>query len=314
MKKYDIRNPATGGKLLSPVAFNLMFQTSIGSSSNNPAYLRCETAQGQFSNFQKLLDFNDKAMPPHTHTHTFACASIGKSFRNEIAPKLGLLRVREFLMAETEHFVDPEGGKKHHRFAEVRHVKLDLLTRDVQLAGKSHVHSTPIGRAVETGIVDNETLGYFIARIQLFLEKIGIDKTKLRFRQHMQNEMAHYATDCWDAELLTSYGWIECVGCADRSAKFKKDGKTVEDAIKALTEDMREELSTDLKNEGKITIDVNGVGNGKVELDKNLINIEKRTRIEHRREYIPNAIEPSFALNVFFMRKPPTTYTSALVC
>ena len=30
--------------------------------------------------------------------------------------------------------------------------------------------------------------------------------------------MAHYAADCWDAELFTSFGWIECVGCADRSA------------------------------------------------------------------------------------------------
>ena len=33
----------------------------------------------------------------------------------------------------------------------------------------------------------------------------------------MDNEMAHYACDCWDAEMKTSYGWIECVGCADRS-------------------------------------------------------------------------------------------------
>ena len=30
--------------------------------------------------------------------------------------------------------------------------------------------------------------------------------------------MAHYASDCWDAEILTSYGWVEAVGCADRSA------------------------------------------------------------------------------------------------
>jgi glycyl-tRNA synthetase len=52
--------------------------------------------------------------------------------------------------------------------------------------------------------VDNETLGYFLARIQLFLLKIGVDKSKIRFRQHMRNEMAHYATDCWDVELLTS--------------------------------------------------------------------------------------------------------------
>ncbi|KAI0830976.1 hypothetical protein F5Y06DRAFT_281618 [Hypoxylon sp. FL0890] len=42
--------------------------------------------------------------------------------------------------------------------------------------------------------------------------------SKVRFRQHLANEMAHYACDCWDAGLLTSYSWIECVGCADRSA------------------------------------------------------------------------------------------------
>lgn len=55
------------------------------------------------------------------------------------------------------------------------------------------------------GLVANETLGYFMAKIHLFLLKIGIDPTKLRFRQHMSNEMAHYACDCWDAECLTSY-------------------------------------------------------------------------------------------------------------
>lgn len=57
-----------------------------------------------------------------------------------------------------------------------------------------------------------------MARIYLFLTKIGIDPKRLRFRQHMANEMAHYASDCWDAEIHSSYGWIECVGCADRSA------------------------------------------------------------------------------------------------
>lgn len=66
--------------------------------------------------------------------------------------------------------------------------------------------------------VANHTIGYFMARIQQFLVKIGIDPKRLRFRQHMGNEMAHYACDCWDAEILTSYGWVECVGCADRSA------------------------------------------------------------------------------------------------
>jgi len=62
-----------------------------------------------------------------------------------------------------------------------------------------------------------DVFGYFLARINAFLTTIGVDPTKLRFRQHLPNEMAHYACDCWAAELLTSYGWIECVGCADRS-------------------------------------------------------------------------------------------------
>src|SRR6266536_6072482 len=119
MTKYNIKNPATGGDLLPPVAFNLMFQTSIGPSSNTPGYLRPETAQGQFLTFQKLLEWNQQSMP-------FASASIGKSFRNEISPRSGLLRVREFLMAEIEHFVDPDGGKKHPRFEEVAHVELEL--------------------------------------------------------------------------------------------------------------------------------------------------------------------------------------------
>lgn len=68
------------------------------------------------------------------------------------------------------------------------------------------------------GIVNNETLGYFIGRVYLFLTQLGIDKDRLRFRQHLANEMAHYAADCWDAEIECSYGWIECVGIADRSA------------------------------------------------------------------------------------------------
>jgi glycyl-tRNA synthetase len=67
------------------------------------------------------------------------------------------------------------------------------------------------------GTVNNETLGYFIGRVYLFLTRLGIDKDRLRFRQHLKKEMAHYAADCWDAEIECYYGWIECVGIADRS-------------------------------------------------------------------------------------------------
>jgi glycyl-tRNA synthetase len=84
--------------------------------------------------------------------------------------------------------------------------------------GKGNCLEITIGEAVEQGIVNNQTLGYFMARTQLFLVKIGCERSRIRFRQHKANEMAHYAQDCWDAEIKSSYGWIECVGHADRSA------------------------------------------------------------------------------------------------
>jgi len=77
---------------------------------------------------------------------------------------------------------------------------------------------------------------------------------------------------------------------------FKKDGKTVEAAIEALPQEKREALAQDLAADGKITIDVEGVGNGKVEISKDLIIIERRTRTENTREFTPNVIEPSFGI------------------
>jgi glycyl-tRNA synthetase len=81
---------------------------------------------------------------------------------------------------------------------------MPLYSREAQLvaAGPSQIR---IGHAVASGMVNNETLGYFLSRIYLFLLKIGIDPERIRFRQHMDNEMAHYASDCWDAEIKSSF-------------------------------------------------------------------------------------------------------------
>ena len=289
IQKYKITNPTTGGALLPPAEFNLMFATSIGASGTLKGFLRPETAQGQFLNFNKLLDFNQDKMP-------FGSASIGKSFRNEISPRSGLLRVREFLMAEIEYFVDPN-AKEHPRFSTVENLEIRLLPKGVQERGESTIMDSSIGKAVADGIVDNTTLGYFIARIHLFLITIGVNPKKLRFRQHMSNEMAHYACDCWDAELHTTHGWIECVGCADRSAydltvhskatgiplivnerlenpvesrqlipefnrkifgpMFKKDAKALEEKITRLPEsELREHMATMEKGQSlSITVD-----------------------------------------------------------
>jgi glycyl-tRNA synthetase len=82
---------------------------------------------------------------------------------------------------------------------------------------KDHVLS--FGQAVKVGMVANEALAYWLARTQEFLLAAGIDPKRLHFRQHLKDEMAHYAADCWDAEFHSDrYGWVECVGIADRGS------------------------------------------------------------------------------------------------
>jgi glycyl-tRNA synthetase len=285
LRDHKICAPETGNPVTEPMLFNLMFGTQIGPTGQFKGFLRPETAQGHFLNFKKLLEYNNDQMP-------FASASIGKSFRNEISPRQGLLRVREFTMAEIEHYVHPE-QKNHARFHEVQDLKLPLYSAEAQMAAAGPTIIS-IGEAVAKGLVNNETLGYFMARIYLFLLKIGIDPERIRFRQHMANELAHYATDCWDADIKSSYGWIECVGCADRSAYdltahssatgdklvarqmldkpivntklvleiikskfgpvFKKNAKAVQGALEALVEEKEiREFETQLKT-GKATV------------------------------------------------------------
>ncbi|KAI9225458.1 MAG: glycyl-tRNA synthetase [Piptocephalis tieghemiana] len=329
IRKFEIKAPETGNEVSPPVEFNLMFDSSIGPTGHLKGYLRPETAQGQFLNFKRLLEFNNDRMP-------FASAQIGKSFRNEISPRSGLLRVREFTMAEIEHFVDPD-NKAHPGFARVRDTKLRLLSASTQLEGKTDITEMSIGEAVDQGIVDNETLGYFLARIHQFLIKIGINGARLRFRQHMQNEMAHYACDCWDAEIHTSYGWIECVGCADRSAydltvhaartkeklvvrealpeprvvdrtvvevnkkvfgpRLKKSAKVVEDALMGMSETELEALRSSLEQAGQGEgVEVKGTDGEGYKVDGEMLTVKRVTVTEHVREYTPNVIEPSFGI------------------
>ena len=209
IEKYKIKSLDTGNDLSKSYKFNLMFETQIGPTGGFKGYLRPETAQGHFVNFKNLLNFNSNRIP-------FGSASIGLGFRNEIAPRSGLLRVREFTMAEIEYFVDPQ-HKEHKKFHTLKDLKLPLWSAKNQLSNGPIENDLTLGEAVEKKIIDNETLGYFLGKTYLFLIGIGIRKDGIRFRQHTPKEMAHYASDCWDAEIETSYGWVECAGHADRT-------------------------------------------------------------------------------------------------
>lgn len=324
MQKFNMKSPLTGNELTEPIEFNLMFATQIGPSGLIKGFLRPETAQGIFVNFKRLLEFNQGRLP-------FAAAQIGNAFRNEISPRSGLIRVREFTMAEIEHFCDPN-DKSHPKFANVWDTELLLYSACNQMDGNP-AQKTKIGDAVDKSLVANETLGYFMARIQQFLIRCGVDPVKLRFRQHMSNEMAHYACDCWDAECLTSYGWIECVGCADRSAydltqhtqatgvrlaaekklaepkvvdvveaapnkgplgkTFKKDAKVITDTLTNLQVSDVEELERKLNSDGSYDLIV---GDRKFALSKDMVAVKRYQKTLHVEEIIPSVIEPSFGV------------------
>ena len=96
-------------------------------------------------------------------------------------------------------------------------LKLPLWSSENQLNNKGIETEMTLREGVDKKIIDNETLGYFFGKTYKFLIGIGIRKDGIKFRQHTIKEMAHYDSDCWDAEIETSYGWVECAGHADRT-------------------------------------------------------------------------------------------------
>ena len=189
--------------------FNLMFQTTIGPGSQRRGYLRPETAQGMFTDFQRLLRFYRDKLP-------FGAVQIGKSYRNEISPRQGMIRLREFTQAEAEIFVHPL-EKDHPRFARYAEYEVPLFGQKQQQENSSPLVIS-MREAVDLGIIANEYVAYYLALTHQLLVRIGVKPDRLRFRQHLPDELAHYAEDCWDAEILSErFGWVETVGIADRT-------------------------------------------------------------------------------------------------
>ncbi len=208
---YELPCSACGERLgdTDVVSFNLMFETTIGPGSQRRGYLRPETAQGIFTDFPRLLRFYRDKLP-------FGVVQIGKSYRNEISPRQGMIRLREFSQAEAEIFVHPD-EKRHPAFHRYADYKAPLLTIPQQLENKPPL-TTTMRAAVDAGLIANEYVAYFIALTHRLLVEIGVDPARLRFRQHLTDERAHYAEDCWDAEVYSGrFGWVEVVGIADRT-------------------------------------------------------------------------------------------------
>jgi glycyl-tRNA synthetase len=105
LPENTVRCPECGGEIGEPKQFNLMFKTFLGSTQENAQeiYLRPETAQGIFVNFDNVISSTRLKLP-------FGIAQIGKSFRNEITTGNFIFRSREFEQMEMEFFIRPEEG------------------------------------------------------------------------------------------------------------------------------------------------------------------------------------------------------------
>ncbi|ADL58017.1 glycyl-tRNA synthetase [Methanothermobacter marburgensis str. Marburg] len=315
-----IRCPRCGGHLTHVWSYNLMFQTLIGAKGKKTGYLTLDTAQGIFIPFKRLLRFFRNRLP-------FGVVQLGKSYRNEISPRQGVIRLREFTQAEAEIFVNPE-DKSHPDFDTVKGDKLRLYSADDQLDGSEPSEMTA-AEAVEKGIVSSEILTYHLCLAKRFLTDIGIPEDALRFRQHLPSEMAHYAIDCWDVEAFTdSYGWIEIIGIADRTdydlkshsqysgedlrvfIEYEKPKKIKRRAVKpdmgrlgprfrkdaariaqALSEIEADEVEKALRNEGKFILD------GEFEILPDDVTFEDVEEVVTGEKVYPHVIEPSFGID-----------------
>ena len=209
IKEHSLECPSCGEDLSNVAVedFNLMFKTSIGPGGGQTGYLRPETAQGIFVEFPRLKEYARNQLP-------FGITQIGKAYRNEISPRKGLVRVRELTQAELEHFIDPEEDEP--RLEKVEDVELKLYSREQQNAEDGEPQFMTVREAVEDEVVESEWIAYYLGIAKQWYESIGVDMERFRFRQHQNDELSHYASDCWDAESQVDGDWIEITGFAYR--------------------------------------------------------------------------------------------------
>ena len=319
IREKNIRCPECGGNLTNPSYFMTMFRTAIGPYTGNEAFLRPETAQGMFTEFKRLYIVTRESLP-------LGIAQIGRGYRNEISPRQGPIRLREFDMMELEVFYDPKNPSCPY-LTDVENMKINLLHEKLRLKGEDKPEEITIKEALESGYIISEWLAYFMGLAQEFMIKLGIPREKQRFKEKLPGERAHYSRQTFDQEVyLSRWGWVEVSGHADRSdydlsrhmkmsgqdltaKRYLKTPVVVEKRIvKPKIESIKkvfpnigrimqeisrrkpEQILKDLEDKGYIQI-------GDLKLDKSMFEIiTEKEKISVER-FVPYVAEPSFGLD-----------------
>ena len=317
ISENQIRCPECGGLLGKSEFFSTMFKTNIGPYSDIVGYGRPEAAQGMFVDFKRVFEATREKLP-------LGIAQIGTVMRNEISPRQGPIRLREFTIMEMEFFFDPEESNCPY-LERVEDTLLPiLLAKDRQL-GKTEVIEVHPRQAVREGKIVTEWGAYFMALSTQFVRGLGIPKEKQRFEEKMPAERSHYSSQTFDHQIwLDRWGWVEVAGHAyrtdfDLSAHIKVSGadlsifkpydkpitkrtKVVLPQESVLGPLLREKAKTTLEalkstNPQELEDSFAKAGFFEVQGMRILpshVRIEERTEKEVGRRVVPHVFEPSF--------------------
>ncbi|MBT0159400.1 glycine--tRNA ligase [Candidatus Bathyarchaeota archaeon A05DMB-2] len=210
IEENGLKCPDCGGGFNAPQQFLTMFETTIGPYSGAVGYGRPEAAQGIFVEFNRLYAVAREKLP-------FGVIQIGHALRNEISPRQGLIRLREFTIADLEFFFDPE-ETDCCLLKDVENETLRLYLAEERLKCSEKTIHVTVKEAVAKQLIRSEWQAFFMAMAKKLLTEIGVPAEKQRFIEKTQWEKAHYASQSFDQEVYVDrWGWIEVSGHAYRT-------------------------------------------------------------------------------------------------
>lgn len=205
INKRNIKCPECGGGFGESKQFLTMFTTTIGPYSGAVGYGRPEAAQGIFVEFKRLYECARGKLP-------FGVVQIGHALRNEISPRQGPIRLREFTIIDIEFFFDPE-DPCCPLLKDVENESLRLILAENKLKGMKEPVEVTVKEALNKGFVKAEWQAFFMALSKHFLMKLGVPEDKQRFIEKLDWERAHYSVQGFDQEIfLERWGWVEVSG------------------------------------------------------------------------------------------------------
>jgi len=223
IKQRDLKCKKCKGNLADVMQFNMMFPVNVGIGQNSKAYLSPETAQGAYLTFKDEFFATRGKLP-------LGLAIIDKAYRNEISPRQGFFRLREFSQAELQIFFDPDKINEHEKWGEVKSKKLIVKFANEKERKKFSCEELNNKFKIPKFYV------YHACKVQEFyLEILGIPEDKFRFRELSEKERAFYNKIHFDVEIIldTVGGFKEVAGVHyrtdhDLAGHQKVSGKNLE--------------------------------------------------------------------------------------